>query len=128
MNTSHILVVHIYTYPYIYISKVAAGHDHTQAMMWGSLAFFLAIAYFDVGQAIALHKRDSANVVALDISRNHVPDPVARDLRRRSTMTVLELLDNEVSMKNASLFGVLFFVFYCSDEYIRKRYISAMSR
>jgi hypothetical protein len=66
-------------------------------MMWSTLAFLLAVANFDVGQAISLHKRDVSTVVALDITRNHVPDPATRDLRRRS-MTVIESLDNEVSM------------------------------
>ncbi|CRG88730.1 aspartic-type endopeptidase (OpsB), putative [Talaromyces islandicus] len=66
--------------------------------MWSNtLAVFLAIAHFDVVQAISLHKRDSATVVALDISRNHVPDPVSRDLKRRST-TVLESLTNEETL------------------------------
>jgi hypothetical protein len=71
-------------------------------MMWShTLAVFLAIAHFNAGEAISLHKRDSPTVVALDVTRNHVPDPVARDLKRRS-MTVLESLENEVSLMVAS--------------------------
>lgn len=62
----------------------------------------LAFANFDAGQAISLHKRDVATVVPLDITRNHVPDPVTRDIRRRS-MTVSESLENEVSMVSSQL-------------------------
>lgn len=93
--------------------------------MWSNtLAVFLAIANFDAGQAISLHKRDTPTVVSLDITRTHVSDPVARDLRRRS-MTVLESLENEVSY--SAPWSLCLAVFAVTDEDIRKGYISPMS-
>jgi hypothetical protein len=66
--------------------------------MWRDIfTLFLAIQPLHTVQALSLAKRDRAAVVALDVSRNHVLDPVARDIRRKRSLTVSQTLNNEVS-------------------------------
>lgn len=66
--------------------------------MWRDIfTIFLAIQPLHAVQALSLVKRDKAAVVALDVSRNHVSDPVARDIRRKRSLTVSQTLGNEVS-------------------------------
>ncbi|KAE8145542.1 aspartic peptidase domain-containing protein [Aspergillus avenaceus] len=49
--------------------------------------------------ALRLHKRDVPAAVSLDIKRNHIPNPVARDqLRRKRDKTVSQDLDNEETL------------------------------
>lgn len=67
--------------------------------MWRDiLTIFLAIQPLHAVQALSLAKRDKAAVVALDVSRNHVSDPVARDVRRKRSLTVSQTLDNEETL------------------------------
>lgn len=45
---------------------------------------------------ITLHRRDNPAVVQMDIQRNDISNPVARDQARRKRSTVSQALDNEV--------------------------------
>lgn len=66
--------------------------------MWRDIfTIFLAMQPLQAVQALSLAKRDTAAVVAIDVSRNHVSDPVARDMRRKRSLTVSQKLNNEVS-------------------------------
>ncbi|EED12554.1 aspartic-type endopeptidase (OpsB), putative [Talaromyces stipitatus ATCC 10500] len=67
--------------------------------MWrNTLTLFLAIQSMHTVQALSLAKRDTAAVLALDVSRNHVSDPVARDMRRKRSLTVSQALNNEETL------------------------------
>lgn len=66
--------------------------------MWRDIfTIFLALQPLHAVGALSLAKRDKAAVVALHVSRNYVSDPVARDIRRKRSLTVSQTLDNEVS-------------------------------
>jgi hypothetical protein len=67
-------------------------------MLRSIFAICLALQSFDSVKAISLAKRDVPAVVALDVERNHVTDPAARDLRRKRSSTLSQTLDNEVSI------------------------------
>ena len=45
---------------------------------------------------ITLHRRENPAVVQMDIQRNDISNPVARDQARRKRSTVSQALDNEV--------------------------------
>lgn len=45
---------------------------------------------------ITLHQRENPAVVQMDIQRNEIADPVARDQARRKRSTISQTLDNEV--------------------------------
>jgi hypothetical protein len=61
-----------------------------------STLLLLATALPALGR-LTLHQRDVPSVVNLDIQRNDVADPVARDrMRRKRNKIISQALDNEV--------------------------------
>ncbi|KAA8643177.1 pepsin-like aspartic protease [Aspergillus tanneri] len=61
--------------------------------------FLVAFFIFQGTSGLTLHKRAAPAVVAFDIKRNDVPDPVARDrVRRKRDKTASQKLDNEETL------------------------------
>ncbi|PYI10906.1 acid protease [Aspergillus sclerotiicarbonarius CBS 121057] len=70
--------------------------------MWRvwSLLVAVSLVSLDTSKALTLRQREIPAVVALDVKRNDVSDPVARDRarRKRDTTTVSQALDNEETL------------------------------
>ncbi|RAL08401.1 pepsin-like aspartic protease [Aspergillus homomorphus CBS 101889] len=68
--------------------------------MWPWLFFITAaLSLIRTAAALTLQKRDTPAVVALDIKRNNISDPITRDrVRRKREETVGQTLDNEETL------------------------------
>lgn len=73
------------------------GRRETMWRVW-PLLVAVSLISLETVKALTLQQREIPAVVALDIKRNDVLDPMARDRarRKRNTATVNQALDNEV--------------------------------
>ncbi|THC90587.1 hypothetical protein EYZ11_009949 [Aspergillus tanneri] len=75
------------------------GHREVTMPTKPLFLFLVAFFIFQGTSGLTLHKRAAPAVVAFDIKRNDVPDPVARDrVRRKRDKTASQKLDNEETL------------------------------
>lgn len=81
--------------------------------LWFSFLLPISLLFSQGTEALTLHRRANPSVVALDIQRKDVIDPVSRDrTRRKRDKTISQKLDNEVcqSVVLFSPFSIYFWI------------------